>query len=219
LRFGEAPPISQIRVLVLEDHRSFREALAFLLELEDDIRVVAQAATLEDARSQLSGIDVAIVDLELSDGRGVDVIEALRAASPDAAVLVLSGHADGPGLGSMLDAGAAMAMSKSVDVSEIVTTVRRLGSGQPPPSKEALKRELRAQSRNGNGSAPHLTARELEVLQGIADGLSGREIARQLGISEATTRTHMENMRAKLGARSQVQALVYAVRRGYVSIR
>jgi two-component system, NarL family, nitrate/nitrite response regulator NarL len=211
--------MSQIRVLLVEDHRSFREALAFLLELEDDIQVVAQAATLDEARSRLFDIDVAVVDLELSDGRGIDLIAALRRASPNAAVLMLSGHADGPRLASMLDAGAAMAMSKAVAVSEIVTTVRRLGGQEPPPTRGAPKRELRAQGRDRNGSAPQLTTREREVLHGTADGLSGREIARRLGISEATTRTHMENMRAKLGARSQAQALAYAVRLGLVTIR
>jgi DNA-binding NarL/FixJ family response regulator len=199
--------MSQIRVLLVEDHRSFREALAFLLELEDDIRVVAQAANREEARSRLAGIDVAVVSIELSDGVGTELIAALRAASPNAAVLLLNGPADGPGPASMLDAGTAMAMSKAVSVWAIVRTVRRLGRGGPLPPREALKHEPRAHGGNRNGSAPPLTPREREVLQSIADGLSGRQIARRLGISESTARTHMENVRKKLGARSQTQAL------------
>jgi two-component system, NarL family, response regulator DevR len=181
--------------------------------------VVAQAASLADARSHLLDVDVAVVDIELPDGLGPELIAPLRRANPNAAVLVLSGNADGRRLASTLDAGAAAAMSKTVDASEIVGAVRRLGRGEPSVPREEVKRLLRAQDRHGDGSRPQLTTREREVLQGIADGLSGRDIARRLGISEATERTHMENIRAKLGARSQAQALVSAVRSQLITIR
>jgi DNA-binding NarL/FixJ family response regulator len=211
--------MSHINVLLVEDHRSFREALAFLLEREPDMHVVAEAATLADARSQLSGVDVAVLDLKLGDGDGTELIAPLRHASPDAAVLVLSGRADAWRLAETLAAGAATAMSKTVALSDIIAAVRRLGNGELPVRKEELARLLRTHNGDGNGTVPRLTPREREVLQGLADGLSGRQVARRLGISQATERTHMENARAKLGARSKTQALACAVRQHLVTIR
>jgi RNA polymerase sigma factor (sigma-70 family) len=210
-----------IRVLLVDDHRSFREALAFLLEREPDMRVVGQAGSLAEARSALAGVDVAVLDLALPDGDGMELLADLRRASPESAALVLSGSADSARLAETVDAGAAAAIGKSAEIEDIVAAVRRLGWGEPmPPSAELREARRQAADRRAAAqAAASLTPREREVLQGLADGLSGREIADRLGISEATERTHMENIRAKLGVRSQSQALVCAVRNQLVSIR
>jgi DNA-binding NarL/FixJ family response regulator len=207
-------------VLLVDDHRSFREALAYLLEREGDMRVVAQAGSMRAARELLEGVDVAVLDIALPDGEGTDLLEPLRRASPSAVALVLSGSAGRARLAGSLHEGAAAALSKSSELLEIVAAIRRLGTGEAALAPGELERLRRAAAEpNEAGDWPALTPRERDVLQGLAEGLSGRQIADRLGISEATERTHMENIRAKLGVRSQAQALVWAVKHEQVTIR
>jgi DNA-binding NarL/FixJ family response regulator len=209
-----------IRVLLVDDHRSFREALAYLLERESDMRVVAQAGSVRAARKVLEDVDVAVLDIALPDGEGTELLEPLRRASPGSVALVLSGSAGRARLAGSLREGAAAALSKSSELPEIVAAIRRLGAGEGALAPGALERLRRAAAEPADAGAwPALTPREREVLQGLAEGLSGRQIADRLGISEATERTHMENIRAKLGVRSQAQVLVWAVKHEQVTIR
>ena len=214
-----------IRVLLVEDHASFRQPLAFMLEQEPEITVVAEAGSLAEARTVLGGVDVAIVDLDLPDGSGVDLVGALHAANPNGMVLILSGSNDRALFARAVEEGASGVMNKSSRIAEIVDAVQRLGAGESRLSPREVIEMLRfagrhrEESRTAQQTLERLTPREREVLQALADGLNDKEIAQRLHVSTETARTHMVNVLRKLDVDSRLQALVFAVRHGAVTIR
>lgn len=214
-----------IRVLLVDDHASFRQPLAFMMERESDMKVVAQAGTLAEARQNLSGVDVAVVDLDLPDGNGVDLVRELRVSNPRGMVMVLTASQERLQFARAIEAGAAGVLNKSTGIGDIIAAVRRLAQGEallsPMEVIELLRLagEQREQTREARDSLARLTKREREVLQALADGLNDKEIAERLKISTETARTHMVNILGKLGVDSRLQALVFAVRYGGIEIR
>lgn len=211
-------------VLIVDDHASFRQPLAFMLDREPGLTVVGQAGTLAEARGLLEGVDIAIVDLGLPDGSGVDLVRALHDASPNAQALILSASTDQQTIARAVEAGAAGVLHKSVGIAEIVDAVRRLAAGRQLLSTREIVALLEAAGRQRErdrevlAALTRLTPRELEVLQALADGLNDREIAQRLHIATETARTHMVNILRKLGVDSRLQALVFAIRHGVVDI-
>jgi len=213
-----------IRVVLVDDHASFRQPLAFMIEREDDFRVVGQAGSVAEGRKLLKDADVAVVDLDLPDGSGVELIRDLRKANPTGVVMVLTASGDRMLHARAVEAGAASVMHKSSSIRDIIDAVRRLSQGQPlltPNEMVELLRlagQQRDRDRDAQQTLGRLTRREREVLQALAAGQSDKEIADQLGISGETARTHMVNILGKLGVESRLQALIYAVRHGAVTI-
>ncbi len=218
-----------IRILLVDDHVSTREPLAFMMEQEPDLAVVAQAGTLAEARGLLGtdgfAADVAVVDLGLPDGSGEGLIpDLLHAANGGTAALVLTYFSERDRLARAVEAGAAGVLHKSAPVEEVVDAVRRVHSGEQLLSAgevfEAVRlvRRERRKDHEIRQLLESLTAREREVLQALADGLSDKEISTLLHVGPATVRTHVTSILAKLEAASRLQALVLAVRRGLVRI-
>ena len=217
-----------IHVMLIDDHASTREPLAFMLEQESDLTVVAQAGSLAQAREALDTpdlcVDVVVVDLGLPDGSGEELIPELRESLPNAHALVLTYFSDHERLARAVAAGAAGILHKSVPVGDVVDAVRRLNAGEQlltvPDVVEALRfvdRERRRQ-REARPAFEPLTEREREVLQALADGLSDKEIAERLYISTATVRTHITSILGKLDANSRLQAVVIAARNNLVAL-
>lgn len=217
-----------INVMLLDDHQSFRQPFAFMLEREPDITIVMQAGSLAEARSALKvksiEVNIAIVDLDLPDGNGIDIISDLRAHSPHAAVLVLTASGDRRQFARVVEAGASGIMNKSARIAEITEALRRLSRGEhlfsPLEVVELLRMasQQRDRDRDAQLLLRTLTPREFEVLQALADGLGDKDIAQRLHISTQTVQTHMSNILSKLGVESRLQALVFAVRHGAVHI-
>lgn len=212
-------------ILLVEDHASFRQAVASVFEREPGFTVVAQAGSLAEARRMLDGVDVAIIDLALPDGYGGELIKDLREANPGAMALVLSASLDHAETARAVESGAAGVLHKSVELDEVVHAVRRVRAGETLLSPEEVVKLLRfASSRReheyeSRQAIAQLTPREREVLQALAEGLDGPEIARRLRISIPTERNHMASILAKLGLHSRLQALVFALRHDVVSVR
>jgi len=217
-----------IRLMLVDDHASSREPMAFMLEQEPDLAVVSQVGSIAEARDALQDEsllpDVAIIDLGLPDGAGEELIPVFRAASANTGILVLTYFSDPARLAPAIQAGASGILHKSAPVDEVITAVRRIHAGEQLLTFEQVYEALRLVNRDDSSeSLEHrplepLTSREIEVLQALADGLSDREIAERYHVSVATVRTHLTNILAKLDARSRLQALVHAVRQGIVSI-
>lgn len=214
-----------IRILLVDDHASFRQPLAFMLNREPDFTVVAQAGSLAEARSLLNEeIDVAVVDLVLPDGNGAKLVWDLRTANSHSQVLVLTASVDRRDLARAVEAGASGVMNKSARIEEIISAIRDLSAGEPLMSPRELVDLLRLavqqreQDRDAELALGRLTPREREVLQALAEGLNDREIGQQLHVSTETVRTHMVNILSKLGVESRLQALVFALRHGAVTI-
>lgn len=219
------------RIMLVDDHTSFRQPLAFMLEREPDLTVVAQAGSLAEAREVLReahedgpGVDVAIVDLELPDGFGTEFVAELLADDPDVHVLVLSAFSDKGTLALAVEAGAAGVLHKSSRIDDITDAVRRLRSGEQLLSQreviEAVRyvSRTRSEAREAQLMVAKLTPRERDVLQALAEGLSDKEIAERLYVGIGTVRSHTTSLLSKLEVRSRLQALVFAVRHGLVEI-
>ena len=218
----------EIRIMVVDDHDTFRDPLAFMLEREPDLTVVARPRSLFEASGIVGDdgfeVDVALVDLNLPDGSGADLIKELRDSRPQATALVLSATADQRHLATAIEAGAAGVMHKSAPMGELVEAVRRLATGDQLLSQEEVIVALRFLTREREShrearlASDRLTPREREVLQALAEGSSDRDIARRLHVGEGTVHSHVTNILSKLEVSSRLQALVFAVRHGVVTI-
>jgi two-component system, NarL family, nitrate/nitrite response regulator NarL len=208
-------------LLLVDDHAAFRQALAFMLDREPDFTVVAQAGTAAEAQAVDGAWEVALADLGLPDGGGAPLVESL---ADRGAVVVLTASSSAGEHAAAYEAGAAGVVSKAAAMSDIVDAIRAVASGEslvePAELVEILReaRRYRQQKRESEELKQRLTPRERQVLQALADGKSNREIADALYISVETQRTHMVNILNKLGAHSQLQALVVAVRNGIVTV-
>jgi two-component system nitrate/nitrite response regulator NarL len=217
-----------IRVLLVEDHASFRQALAFMLEREPGFEVAEQVGSLAEARKldweTLENVEVAIVDLALPDGDGLDLIEDFS-SRPRTMTLVLSASLEPGRFARAVEAGASGVLHKSTPIKDIVEAVRKLRAGEALLSPAEVVEMLRLVGRErqeehaARQAVERLTAREKEVLQALAGGLESREIAEKLNVTVETERTHMVNILHKLGVHSRLQALVFAARHGVVKIR
>ncbi|MDQ5811469.1 MAG: response regulator transcription factor [Actinomycetota bacterium] len=213
----------------MEDHASFRQALAFMFEREPEFKVIEQASTLAEARrlsgESLKNVDVAVVDLGLPDGDGLNLVEDFSSSVPRITTLVLSASLEPGRLARAVEAGAAGVLHKSTPIKEIVEAVRRLKAGEALLSSGEIIEMLRLIGRERQEehdirrAIEQLTPREREVLQALAEGLESKEIAERLNITVETERTHMVNILHKLNVHSRLQALVIAARYGLVQIR
>jgi DNA-binding NarL/FixJ family response regulator len=227
-REGEEPqPQEETRVLLVEDHASFREAAASVFDQEPGFEVVGQAGSLAEARKLIEDgaaakVDVAIVDLRLPDGYGGELIKELREAHPQAQALVLSATVERSERARAVEAGAAGVLHKSERLEKVVEDVRRLRAGETLlPLTEVVEllrfaSSHRDQEREEREALERLTPREIEVLKALAEGLDSKDIARRLHISPTTERNHMASILAKLKVHSRLQALVFALRHGIV---
>jgi DNA-binding NarL/FixJ family response regulator len=214
-------------LLLVEDHASFRQTLAWVFDQEPEFEVVAQAGSLSEARRVMEGseVDLGIIDLSLPDGEGVELIEDLREANPLFAALVLTASLDREDHARAVEAGAAGVLHKSADVDEILDATRRLAAGETLFSSAELVELLRLagqsreEERQARANIEQLTPREMEVLKALGRGLSNKEIAQSLHMSVDTERTHMMNILSKLGVHSRLQALLFAARYGIVELR
>lgn len=218
-----------IRILLVDDHASFRGAFALVFESEPDMTVVAEAGSVAEARRFLAGehpdVDVAVLDFDLPDGSGEELIGDLRDRNPHAEALLLSGVADETQFALAVEAGASGVLHKTAPTIQVVEAIRRLAAGEQLLSPEEILRMIRLagrhrqEEREARTLVDQLTTREREVLQALADGLGDRELAARLGISVRTARNHMTSILAKLHVRSRLQALVFAVRNDVVRIK
>ena len=197
-----------ISVLIVDDHPVVRQGLRALLEVQDDMTVAGEAGDGPAAISLAESLrpDIVLLDLKLPGMDGVAVLGPLRAAG--LRVLVLTSATEPSAAAAAVRAGAAGVVYKDIDPAALVRAIRSVHDGNVLLAPEAVGSLIRG------SRADTLTAREREVLAGIADGKSNREIARLLRVSEKTVKAHVSAVLAKLGVQDRTQAAVYAVRHG-----
>ena len=204
----------EIRVMVVEDHHIVRQGLVALLGTVPDIKVVAEAADGQQATELFREHqpDVTLLDLRLPVLGGVEVITRIRQQSPAARVIVLTTFDGDEDIYRALQAGARGYLLKGMRTDELLDAIRAVHAGRtriPPLVAERLANRLNGQD---------LTARELDVLKLIVAGNSNKEIGSELSISEATVKTHMNNILSKLGVSDRTQAATTALQRGIVHL-
>ncbi|HEX3301872.1 MAG TPA: response regulator transcription factor [Thermomicrobiales bacterium] len=213
--------------MLVDDHASLRRPLAFMIEREPDLTVVAEAGSLAEARAHLqAGIspDAVILDLNLPDGDGTDLIRDLRRVNPLANTLILSGVVDVRSRARAVAAGAGAVFPKTTEIEELIDAIRRMRQGEvlisPAEALELVRyaEQVGREDRIVAVGVAELTPREREILRALADGLSDKEIAERLYIGDKTVRNHVTSMLSKLGAESRLQALVIAIRHGVVRV-
>jgi DNA-binding NarL/FixJ family response regulator len=215
-----------IHLLLVDGHIAFRELLALRLTQEPDFTVVAEASSLAEIRQELRrvAVDVALVDLALADGGGVELIRDLRTLNPEARVLVVTASEDRHEHALAFAAGASGVLSKTCRAAEIIVAIRKLCAGDALLSPHEavdlfrLADQQREAERTAHRLLAQLTPRERELLQLLAEGLDDAAMAERLGISPKTVGNHMVHVLDKLGVHSRLQALVLAVHHGLVTL-
>lgn len=214
---------SPIRVLLVEDHASLRNALAAVLGMTDGMELAADHERADfDLAAAAAHADVAVVDLDLPGGDGVDVVSGLRAITGGPACLVLTGLTDDRELGRAIEAGAAAVLHKSTPMPELLDTIRIVAAGGSVLPAEETSRRLQALAADrerrwkGRLLAEQLTEREIEMLEHLVYGQSNTQIAERLGISPETVQTHIRNLMSKMAASSRLEAVSLALQHGLV---
>lgn len=205
--------MSPIRLLLVDDHEMVRTGLRTFLELQDDMAVVGEAATGEQALALAADLepDIVLLDLALPGMSGLDVLVRLRAAQPDVRVVVLTSFAGQDSVLPAVRAGVSGYLLKDVGPTELADALRSVHAGGAPLHPQVAATVMRSVT-----AVDPLTPREREVLRLIAHGLSNRLIARELVLSEKTVKAHVSAILGKLGVSDRTQAALYAVRDGLV---
>lgn len=212
-----------IRVVIADDQKLVREGLEMLLSASPDITVVGTASDGEEAIAQAASerADIVLMDLRMPRVDGVEATRRIAGAAGATRVIVLTTYADDDSVFAALRAGARGFLTKDAGAQEIAQAIRTVHAGEAllePSVQRRLLEGLAPQPPSQPAAFPDgLTAREVDVLRLIAQGLSNAEIATKLFISEATVKTHINNIFSKAELRDRGQAVAYAYREGLAS--
>ena len=220
------------RIVLVDDHALFRLGMRHLLEKETDLEVIGEA---EDARSAIDmsvdqNPDVVLMDLSLPSPGGIEATQRIKRQMPTTAIIVLAAAEDEDSLFDAIKAGAAAFVLKEVNPADLVAVIRRVASGEylindkvfsrPAVASRVLK-EFRELAIYGQEAAPifaPLSPREVEILDNIAQGMTNKQVAYALSISEQTVKNHMSSILRKLSVNDRTQAVVYAMRQGWIRL-
>jgi DNA-binding NarL/FixJ family response regulator len=207
-----------VRVFLLDDHEIVRRGVKELLESEGDLEVVGEAGTAADALARIPPTrpDVAVLDVRLPDGDGVQVCREIRSAHPEVHCLMLTSFADDEALFQAIMAGASGYVLKQIKGADVVEAVRAVAAGQSllDPSVTARVVERLRNGQEEDELLARLSPQERNILRLIADGLTNRQIAEQVHLAEKTVKNYVSNLLSKLGMERRTQAAVYAARLG-----
>jgi DNA-binding NarL/FixJ family response regulator len=214
-----------ITVMLVEDHVLMREGTRELLDREEDIQVIAEAGDGEQAvwLANAQRPDVIIMDIAMPKLNGLEATRAIKAADPGCAVLVLTAYDDDQYVFAFLEAGAAGYLLKDVSIDELIKAIRAVYAGEsvlhPAVARKVIDYFVgRKELQQVDLESDQLTAREQEVLKLAAKGMTNREIASELSISPRTAQVHLSNIFAKLGVGSRTEAVLYALRKGWLPL-
>ncbi|MFC9844129.1 response regulator [Streptomyces sp. NPDC060223] len=212
------PETGKITVFLLDDHEVVRRGVHELLSGEDDIEVVGEAGTAADALVRIPATrpDVAVLDVRLPDGSGVEVCREIRSQDPDIKCLMLTSYADDEALFDAIMAGASGYVLKAIRGNELLTAVREVAAGKSLLDPEATARVLE-RLRDGGGTKGddklgHLTEQERRILDLIGEGLTNRAIGERLHLAEKTIKNYVSSLLSKLGMERRSQAAAYVAR-------
>lgn len=216
----------RIRILLADDHAVLRDGMRNLLAREPDIEVVGEAGNGLEATELCSKLhpDVALMDIVMPGLNGIEATRLIKRGSPATAVLILSAYDDDRYVLGLLEAGAAGYLLKSATGQELVQAIRAVSAGEsvlhPSLTARLLQRVMQqgAQPPAGRDADGVLTPRELEVLRLAARGMGNKDIAAALSLSLPTVKAHLVNIFNKLGVGSRTEAVLRAVRNGWVDL-
>jgi len=213
--------VDNIRVIVADYEPVYQEGLCRILEEEEDMEVVARSSDYEEAVRLAEELtpEVIVIGVNISEPRNIEVIRRIKEACPGTAILAISPAVSGSFLLTCLQAGVDGFLLKKTDLYEMVSAVRSLHRGEVVLEKNGVNKML-SEIERGERAAKILALkdREVEVLKVVAKGGSNKDIAQELGISVRTVQTHMANIFAKLGVDTRTEAVLYALREGWITL-
>ena len=207
-----------IRVFLLDDHEVVRSGLRGMIELEDDLIVAGEASTAEEALLRIPPTkpDVAVLDVRLPDGDGVEVCREIRAQFPDIQCLMLTSFADDEALFAAIMAGASGYVLKQIRGNDLVDAIRRVAAGEslldPAVTRRVLERLRTKPEDEEDEGLRQLSEQERKILDLIAEGYTNRQIAETIHLAEKTVKNYVSNLLAKLGMSRRAEAAAYAAR-------
>jgi DNA-binding NarL/FixJ family response regulator len=223
---------AKTRVVIVDGHTLFRRGVRNILELEDDIEVVGEAGSGREAIATVEELtpDVVLMDLSLPAPNGIETTQRIKRELPHTGVIVLAPNDDEDQLFDAIKAGAAAYVLKDIDPTDLIAIIRRVRSGEylindkvfskPAVASRVLKefRELAVYGADAQPIFAPLSPREVEILDNIAQGMTNKQVAYALSISEQTVKNHMSSILRKLSVNDRTQAVVYAMRQGWIKI-
>ena len=217
--------MEKIRILIADDHTLVREGTRERLEREEDFEVVGEAADGEEAvrlANQLKP-NVAIMDIAMPNLNGIEATKRIKASQPATAVLVLSAYDNDQYIYAVLEAGANGYLLKNVRGHQLVDAIRDVRAGEVVLDPHVARKVVQwfsslSRGERVEGLPEHFSERELEVLKLAAKGMSNKEIAAELSLSVRTVQSHLGNIFAKLGVSSRTEAVLRALKEGWISL-
>jgi DNA-binding NarL/FixJ family response regulator len=208
-----------IRIMIVDDHPVTREGLHAALDVEDGVEVVGEAASGEQAIENAGDLkpDVVFMDVRMPGMGGIEAARAIRQASPDTKVILVTVDESRASISEAIQAGVSGYLLKDTSADELVNAARLAVEGKAvihPQLTRAFIEEVQTAEKKGDAAA--LSRREKEILQKVAYGATTKEVAHDLGISPHTVKTHLERIFEKLGANDRAQAVAIAIRTGLV---
>ncbi len=217
--------MDRIKILIADDHALMRDGIRRILERESDFDVVAEAGDGEEAIALIESLkpDIAIVDIAMPKVDGIEVTKYVKASHPGMAVLILTAYDDDEFVFSLVEAGAAGYMLKSVESQELVKAIRAIRAGEsvlhPSIARKVLNHFVTSSAKpKEHTPLETLTERELDILRLVTKGLSNKEIGDELVLSDRTVHGHLGRIFGKLGVGSRTEAVVRALKEGWVSL-
>jgi DNA-binding NarL/FixJ family response regulator len=214
-----------IRVILADDHALVRQGIRLFLEEADDIVVVAEAADGDQAVKLVEEHrpDVAVLDIQMPGLSGIEATRLIKARFPEVRVLILTAYDEDPYVLALLQAGASGYLLKSADADALLRAVRSVHKGESVLSSQAAAKVFRqigiASGAQAIAAVETPTAREIEVLRLVAQGLTNLAIGHQLGISARTVQGHLANLYGKLGVQSRTEAVTAALKLGWIDLK
>jgi NarL family two-component system response regulator LiaR len=217
---------SKVRVLIVDDHRMFAEALEMLLAGEEGVEIAGAVPTGEEALEVVARVSphVVLMDIDLPGLDGIEATRRIREMSPLTQVVIITAYQEPAVMARAIEAGACGFVPKTQTADQLVGVIRGAAAGEmvlPTGDIRAVLGKLQAAQRARTDAGrliDQLTSREIQILQAIAQGSSTREVAESLFISQLTVQTHVKNILAKLGVHSKLEAVTFALRHDVVRI-
>ncbi|MFE4519757.1 MULTISPECIES: response regulator [unclassified Kitasatospora] len=207
----------QIRVFLLDDHEVVRRGVHDLLSVEDDIEVVGEAGTATEALTRIPAVhpDVAVLDVRLPDGNGVEVCREIRSKLPEIKCLMLTSFSDDEALFDSIMAGASGYVLKAIRGTDLITAVRDVAAGRSlldPVATSRVLARLRDGGEKEDERLSQLTKQERRILDLIGEGMTNRQIGNELHLAEKTVKNYVSSLLAKMGMERRTQAAAFVAR-------